>query len=276
MKFGIIIPNQSPYIDRVLLREVAAAAEEAGFDILLIWDHYNFPGDNRTLDAWLALTYVAAYTEKIRLGTCVTPIPFRHPAQLAKIVSSLDILSGGRAVLGVGAGWYKPEFNGYWRWYPDSERVLRTIEGVRLILRLWTESSVNFDGKYYHVENTILEPKPIQKPHPPMWWGTTGRRMLKAAAEMGDGWIPTMVSPSTYERLKEELEKLLHKHGRGENFTYAYAEYSTHDEIKAYLKEVEAYEKAGCSLYVATWRFPRREAAKKIKEFEKEIISNFK
>lgn len=275
MKFGIIIPNQSPYIDKLFLRDVAMAAEEAGFDTLLTWDHYNFPGDDRTLDAWLILTYIAANTEKIRLGTCVTPIPFRHPAQLAKIVSSLDILSNGRATLGVGAGWYKPEFDGYSRWYPDSERVSRAIEGVRLILRLWTENKVSFKGRYYHVENTVLEPKPIQKPHPQTWWGTTGKRMLKAAAQMGDGWIPTMISPSTYKELKEKLKKLLQKYGREESFTYAYAEYSTHDRIEDYVKEVEAYEEAGCSLYAATWRFPRKEAIKKIKEFEKIVISSF-
>ncbi len=139
-----------------------------------------------TLDTWVALSYLAAKTNKVKLGTLVTPIPFRHPGILAKMVSTLDLLSSGRTVLGVGAGWSQVEFEGYSEWNDSKTRVDKTEEGVRLILKLWQEKRVDFHGKYYKTNGAILEPKPVQKPHPPLLFGGQGTRMLRLAGRYGD------------------------------------------------------------------------------------------
>src|SRR5437867_12972232 len=106
-----------------------------------------------------ALTYLAAKTEKIRLGTLVTPIPFRPPGMLAKTVSTLDLLSNGRTTLGVGAGWSQTEFEGYSEWNPNKIRLDKTREGVELILKLWTQEKVVVNGKFYHANGAVLDLK---------------------------------------------------------------------------------------------------------------------
>lgn len=152
---------------------VAEEADKLGFDGILMPDLYLWPKENRTLDPWITLSYLAAKTERIRLGTMVTPIPFRPPAILAKMITTLDILSGGRTALGVGAGWHKESFEAYSEWDPSNRvRVDKTREGIKLMIRLWTEEGpVTFQGKYYSVKNAVLQPKPIQKPHPLLIFG---------------------------------------------------------------------------------------------------------
>src|SRR6058998_4284345 len=140
-------------------------------------------GGDSTLETWTALTYLAARTEKIKLGTLVTPIPFRPPGILAKTVSTLDLLSKGRTILGVGAGWSQTEFEGYSTWDEPRVRVDKTREGLELILKLWTEKSVDFNGKYFHAKGAVLESKPVQKPHPPLLFGGTKTRMFRMAGE---------------------------------------------------------------------------------------------
>jgi len=269
MRFGVILPNQPPYTSPDTLSETAEAVEEIGLDILLVWDHYHLPWSDETTEAWITLSYLAAKTEKIKLGTCVTPIPFRNPLHLAKMISSLDILSGGRVVLGVGAGWHKPEFDMYSQWYLTKERVERTIEGVRLLKKLWTETPANFEGKYYQARNVILEPKPIQSLIP-TWWGTTGRRMLRAASRLGEGWIPTQLTPAEYRKLRETLENLLTGEKK-KRFVYAYADYTSYETADRYIEQIEKYEEAGCNLYAATWhRNPN-----KLKRIWSDIIESF-
>ena len=274
MRFGVVVPGHEPYHTPEYLRTVAEAADKHGIDVALIWDHYNLPWSNSTVDAWVALSYMASITENILLGTCVTPIPFRPPAQLAKIVSSLDNLSGGRVVLGVGAGWHRPEFEGYSRWRGDSERVSMTLEAVNLMTRLWTEGKVTFKGKYYQTRSTVLEPKPVQKPYPQMWWGTTGKRMLNAAARYGTGWIPTTITPSHYKRLRRQLNHLLENHHRKE-FTYAYADFETRKNERELSETIEEFKDAGCQLYAMTWRFTAGESRERIRWFS-DIVSSFR
>jgi alkanesulfonate monooxygenase SsuD/methylene tetrahydromethanopterin reductase-like flavin-dependent oxidoreductase (luciferase family) len=168
--------------------KIAIIAEELGYEAILLPDHYMLPYTNKTLDTWVALTYMAAKTEKIRLGSIVTPLPFRPPGMLAKIVSTLDILSSGRVILGVGAGWSQPEFEGYSKWNDAKTRVDKTEEGLKLILQLWTEDVVNFKGRFYSAKRAVLEPKPIQKPYPTLLFGTTGTRMLRLAGRYGNIW----------------------------------------------------------------------------------------
>ena len=126
MEHLLIYPVKRGYLDKELISDVGKAAEQAGFYAFLSWDHYKLPDGPETLDAWSILAFLAGQTTSIKLCTVVTPIPFRPPSQLAKIVSSVDYLSGGRTILGVGAGWHQPEFDGFSNWGTPGQRVTRT------------------------------------------------------------------------------------------------------------------------------------------------------
>jgi len=172
------------------IKKAVPEADRLGFWGFVMPDHYmwgpNMGGDS-TLDTWISLAYLAAKTENIRLGTLVTPIPFRSPSILAKMISTLDTISQGRVVLGVGAGWSQTEFEGYSEWNEPKIRVDKTEEGLELILKLWQEENpVSFQGKYYHSKNAVLDPKPSQKPYPLLLFGGSGPRMLRLAGKYSD------------------------------------------------------------------------------------------
>jgi alkanesulfonate monooxygenase SsuD/methylene tetrahydromethanopterin reductase-like flavin-dependent oxidoreductase (luciferase family) len=207
MDFGIVLSNNLG-VKRIM--ESGKLADELGIVFLLLTDHYMTPISNQTVDAWTTLGALAVETERIRLGTCVTPIPFRPPQLLAKVVATVDQLSNGRAILGVGAGWHRPEFEAYSSWDDDEIRVAKTREGIELMRELWmSDKPVDFDGKYYKVTGSVLEPKAVQKPHPPLWFGTTGAYMLKLAARYGDGWVPPVpgVSMDVYRTILKQLRE---------------------------------------------------------------------
>ena len=163
------------YNDYKIIQNMILEADKVGFDGALVPDHYMWGARNarmdrtdrfKTVDSWIALTYLAGKTDHIKLGTLVTPIPFRPPGMLAKMLATLDNLSDGRVILGVGAGWSKEEFDGYSEWSSDKERVDKTKEGLDLILKLWTEEKVQFNGKFYKSVDAVIDPKPVQKPYP--------------------------------------------------------------------------------------------------------------
>lgn len=274
MKFGIIYPNYGEYCDSKLILDVALAAEEEGFDHFLVWDHYMMPWSNRTFEAWNMLSFLASRTSKIRLGTCVTPIPFRHPASLAKMVATVDVLSGGRVILGVGAGWHRPEFEGFSTWSEASTRVAATREGLELILKLWSEDKVDFKGKFYSAKGAIVEPKPIQKPHPPLWFGTRGEYMMRMLAKYGDGWIPLGVTANEYKKRKEKIEQWAKHHNRRNRFEYVYDANASTSAAKI-VREVETYRKAGCGFYSPAWEYRRSDMVKRVKWFAKNVASCF-
>jgi alkanesulfonate monooxygenase SsuD/methylene tetrahydromethanopterin reductase-like flavin-dependent oxidoreductase (luciferase family) len=145
MKFGIALSIR----DWMLSHQVAVEADKLEYDSIFISDHYMSPSNNNSVDVWTLLAYLSAIPKKIRLGTIVTPIPFRNPAITAKIVATVDLLSGGRVIFGVGVGWYKPEFDAYSFWDIDQVRVEKFKEGINLILKLWTKNHVNFNGKFF-------------------------------------------------------------------------------------------------------------------------------
>lgn len=200
MKFGIVFPSYDSFCNREFAEKLATKAEDEGLDSMLVWDHYMLPYGNRTFDAYILLSYLAGKTESIRLGTCVTPLPFRNPAMLAKMIATLDRLSEGRVIVGVGAGWSRKEFEGYSEWSEDATRVRKTEEALELMTRLWGEKKVTFKGKFYSTKGAILEPGPVQKPHPPLWFGTKGKVMMQLAAKYGTGWIPTDITLREYKK----------------------------------------------------------------------------
>lgn len=249
-------------------------AEDAGFDSFLTWDHYTLPWGDKTFEPWILLAYLAAQTSRIRLGTVVTPIPLRPPAILAKMVTTLDQLSRGRAILGVGAGWHRPEFDGYSVWSDNRTRVAKTREGVQLILRLWQEKQVDFQGQFYTARRAVLEPKPVQQPHPPLWFGTRGEYMMRLAARFGDGWIPIHVSASEYRKGVAKIQQHAREMGVNRRFTFVF-DADPHGSVEEYLREIDAYRGAGCEIYGVAWEYPRNNFLERIKWFAKEVMSSF-
>jgi alkanesulfonate monooxygenase SsuD/methylene tetrahydromethanopterin reductase-like flavin-dependent oxidoreductase (luciferase family) len=261
MKFGVNISGvfrRDLGFPLSLFSEIAVLSEELGYDGYFIPDHYNQPRTDDCAEPFTTLAYIAAKTDRIRLGTIVNPVPRYFPPQLAKIVAHLDHLSGGRMIPGFGAGWNPHEFLTYspqQTWDNPRTRVAQTIEGTRLILRMWTEDKVNFTGKYYSVKDAVLEPKPLQKPHPPLWSGGSGEHMLRMAAKYFDGWIPgnwtwTNSGDRNAENYAEAMQRLrgyLREYGRDESrFTFG-----VQGGIADPVELVEAYKKAGCNYYVA-------------------------
>ncbi|HEV2120404.1 MAG TPA: LLM class flavin-dependent oxidoreductase [Candidatus Bathyarchaeia archaeon] len=281
MEFILAGTGNSP-ADWKLIDVAASESEILGFWGFVMPDHYmggrNFGGDS-TLDTWLALTHIAPRTETIRLGTLVTPITLRPPSILAKMVSTLDNLSGGRAILGVGAGSSQTEFDGYSQWSSSRLRVEKTDEAVRLILKLWTEDKVDFQGKYYRSKGAILEPKPQQKPGPPLFFGGVGKKMLLMAGRYADICLIPPFSQFTFGEAKKLVNDEAKRHGRDKEISFAgvagnlplaSAEY----DAKHYLKMCEQAEEQGWDYMVVPFR--RENYIESMEDFATNILPSFR
>ena len=274
MKFNLIYPVKEGYLDRGLIRDVAVAAEEAGFYGFLSWDHYMLPDSSETLDAWSILSYLAGQTSRIKLGTVVTPLPFRPPSQLAKIVSTVDLLSGGRTILGVGAGWHRPEFDGFSEWLPTGKRVAQTSEALELITTLWGGGTSDFSGRYFSSKGAEILPSPVQKPHPPMWFGVKGPKMMELAALYGDGWIPTNITPSDYASGLQKLHEIRTDNGIKEDIKGALQNFEVFTDASLCLETICEYRDAGCEYYGPIWSYPPDEMISRIHWFAENIMSS--
>jgi F420-dependent oxidoreductase-like protein len=173
---------------------VAQAAEQAGFDSVWMPDHTMFPDaahpekEVPVMECFVVLAAIATRTSRIRLGELVTGVPYRNPALLAKILTSLDVVSHGRTIVGLGAAWHEPEFAAYgWPFPPLRERMEMLEEAVQLIDRMLTQRPASFSGKHYTVQNAYNDPMPVQKPRPPILIGGDGERVtLRLVAQYAD------------------------------------------------------------------------------------------
>jgi F420-dependent oxidoreductase-like protein len=185
------MPGQPAAIPAVLA-DTAHLAEEGGFDQFTVMDHWfqmDRAGDaaEPMLEAFTTLGFAAAKTRRMRLAPLVVGVTYRHPGLLAKTVTTLDVLSGGRAALGIGAAWYEREHHGLGVPYPAiSERFERLEEAIRIALQMWGEDVGRFDGKHYALAETLNSPAPVSAPHPPLMIGGRGeRKTLRIAAQYG-------------------------------------------------------------------------------------------
>jgi len=236
----------------------------------------HFSGNNATIETWVMLSYLAGKTKQIRLGTLVTPIPFRSPGILAKMVSTLDVLSNGRVVLGVGAGWSKEEFEGYSEWDEPKVRVDKTKEGLELMIKLWTQDTVTFEGKYYRAKTAVLEPKPVQKPYPQLLFGGRGDRMLKLAGRYADICYIMSQTPEYYEEMKDKVLRAAERANRADKIAFmigAMGSRLPYDSME-YSKRVEMAVETGASYFLTA--FPRTEIIESMRNFSKEIMPSFK
>ena len=169
----------------------AREAESAGFDAVWLYDHFHTvpePVLESVFECWTSMAALARDTKTIRLGQMVTCNSYRPPSLLAKMASGIDVMSHGRLILGIGAGWYQHEYEAYGYEYPETPDRLRMLrEALQVIKTMWTADEAFFDGRFYRLNGAINEPKPVQKPHPPLWIGGAGEKVtLKLVAQYGD------------------------------------------------------------------------------------------
>ena len=220
-------------VDMNHIRYFATRAETLGYDSL--WLQERIIGDFVMLEPVTLLSYVAAITTKLRLGTSVILLTLRNPIQLAKAYSTLDCMSGGRAVMGVGLGGghlrSHEEIFGYTR----ERRVTRFTEAVQVMKLLWSESKASFHGAFWNFENISMEPKPIQKPHLPLWFGGHHENALKRAVKYGNGWMGAGSSSSNaFIRESAMIRRFLDEAKRDpKTFGYGKRVYLAVDDDKA-------------------------------------------
>jgi len=203
VRFGLCV--QQDLTDPHELRSIAQTAEQLGYDSLWVYDHFhNFPSSdtNPILEPWTLMSILAASTSTIRLGSLVLCNGFRPPALLAKMAATLDVLSGGRLELGYGAGWHPEEFAAYgYDFPPMATRIRQMEEGLTVMKALWTEPRASWKGAFYHLHDAICEPKPLQRPHPPITIGGGGEQLLlRAVARHADTWNYFSTPLPEYER----------------------------------------------------------------------------
>ncbi|HUQ41126.1 MAG TPA: TIGR03560 family F420-dependent LLM class oxidoreductase [Candidatus Limnocylindrales bacterium] len=191
MNLGVIVSPAAGYSYDELVG-LATESERAGIESFWVSDHFfggeGFP-DRDCLEAWTLLAALARDTKTIRLGCLVTAAQYRNPALLAKIVASVDQMSGGRVEFGIGAGWKDNEYKAYGYEFPDAgTRVTEMNETIQICKMLWTQDRSTFAGKRYRVEDAVCAPKPRQRPHPPIWVGGRGPRVMRSAARYADGF----------------------------------------------------------------------------------------
>ncbi len=194
-RFGVFLPAFGyPTITMEYLKEAAQEAEALGYDTLQVADHPIYTeglasfGHKGLYDPIVTLSQLAAVTTKIHLGAGVLLVPLRHPYMLAKTLATLDRASGGRLDTGVGIGAYEPDYKNTGNAFKTRGRAYD--EALEVMIRLWTEDNVTYDGEFYQLENVTLEPKPIQKPYPGLWFGGGVRKTWERAARIGCGWGP--------------------------------------------------------------------------------------
>ena len=213
MQFGFYLPNHGPNAQPGPLAQIAQAGDRLGYYCMVAGDHilvpnriaspypYTVGGEFPTgesgeyFEQLTLLTYLAGVTERIRLAPSVMIVPYRPPLLAAKILATLDVLSQGRLILGVGVGWMAEEFAAL-DTPPFAERGAVTDEYLRAYKELWTSPEPEFDGKYVQFSGIQFLPKPVQQPHPPIWVGGQSRAAIRRAATLGDGWHPVGAIPA--------------------------------------------------------------------------------
>jgi alkanesulfonate monooxygenase SsuD/methylene tetrahydromethanopterin reductase-like flavin-dependent oxidoreductase (luciferase family) len=212
--------------------QLALTSERLGFDSIWMYDHiaalnYSNP------EALITLTQIASKTEKMQVGTSVIDLYRRHPVTLAQMVSTLDVISGGRVLLGVGAGG-GPRNNLAAYGVPAKKPFSRMEECIKILKMFWTEAVVNFAGSFYKFKDASLRLKPVQKPHPPVLVGAHGPRGLKIAGELGDGWVPNKLTPELYSTNLDIIKRWWGKMKRGSfEFLPAYLAFTSISRSRA-------------------------------------------
>lgn len=264
MKFAITLGMLHPSA----FEPVAIEADRLGFESLWFPEHLVLPVDmsgspypgadhppippkTPLFDSFAMLSYLAAKTNSIRLGTNIYLLGLRHPFVAARAIQTLDLLSGGRAEIGIGAGWLRSEWTA--TGLDPSTRGRRLEEAIEICKRLWTEETIEYRGEFFEFESVRFEPKPVQKPHPPIHIGGESDAALRRAARIGDGWLGLHHDPESVAEPIARLERFRREEGSLDRpfEIIAGGEVSTRDDIKR-------WEDAGVTrLFSTPWRRSR-------------------
>ena len=238
--FGCKLPSRGNMASPENLTSLALRAEDLGFDSVWVSDHIILPREVESFYPYASdgvatftpdepyyepistLNFLAGATNSIRLGTHVLIVPYRNPVLTAKMLSTLDVLSNGRLVVGAGVGWMREEFEALGLDY-FTQRGAVTDEYLEIFNELWTNKTPMYDGNFFSIDGGGFLPKPIQKPRPPLWIGGHSKPALRRAAQYGDGWMPIGLRPPAileptelYEKI-ESLKELTVAYGRPED-----------------------------------------------------------
>lgn len=228
MRYGLHVGGGAALRSKAAVQDIGQLAEELGYDAIVTGDHIAIPKEIASaypyrkqaealgynpytvftsidwLDSFTVLALLIPVTTKVRLGTSVTIVPYRHPLETARVVATLDVVSGGRIIFGVGIGWMAEEFR--LLGIPFAERVARTREYIDVMKAVWTQSAPRFSGKFVQIEYDLhFAPKPLQQPHPPIWVGGESLPALKRVVEFGQGWH---IGPVALEEVKPKFTVL--------------------------------------------------------------------
>ena len=282
MRYGVHINSGAAVTDPAVLRDLGQLAEELGYDSILIGDHVVPPRKIETPfplklenppwqvyqehawpDCFVTLSFLAAATTRVRLGTSVIILPYRHPAVMAKMLATLDRLSNGRLIAGVGIGWLREEFG--FLGVPFAERAAMSDEYVAVLKALWTDDHPRISGRYVTIDRDVnFGPFPVQKPHPPLWVGGNSLPALKRVARWGDGWQPVALPLPRIQQKLAQLRALMAETGRD----FHKLELSTAVVAQVSPTEAKSYQAAGLhTLYMLTTSDQARELFAQMRQF---------
>ena len=288
MRIGLQIPSfkypGGTAAIRSKLKEIVTTAEAAGFYSLWVMDHYyqikGLFGEAYTdpmLEAYTTLGYIAGLTEKTYLGVLVTGVIYRHPSVLMKMVNTLDILSGGRAYLGIGAAWYEEEAKGHGIPYPStSERFEQLEDNLKLAKSLWDSDETSFNGKHFSAPAITNNPRPLSNPHPRIMIGGTGpNKTLRMVAQYADAcnigdWVSTENMKKALDTLKEHCELLERDYDTIEKTSLCTVHLSGDDTVDSIIRRIKELSAMGFSH--AIFNMPDAYKITPLETFAKEII----
>jgi probable F420-dependent oxidoreductase len=305
MKYGVFLPVSGRAASRKTLMQAAQQAESLGYDsvwaadrLVIPWkidtaypyskeSTFIVPPDRPFFDTMTCLAFLAGCTEKIHLGMSVMVLPYRHPLHWAKIATTIDQLSTGRLIMGVGVGWMEEEFTAMN--VPFKERGTISDEQLALLKQLWTEEHITFRGKYYNVDDIAFNPKPFQKPRVPIWVGGEGKYAQRRAARYGDAWFPYFVriTPVELAARFQYVREIARQAGRSpDEFTLACClpieltpkdAHQEEDYLKGSIEQVsdrlKMFQKAGVTHIGLQFMIPHYpERQEQIERFAKEAL----
>ncbi len=287
MRFGVHLIGTGSMASGEKIARVAIKAEELGFHSLWLSDHIVFPKELKSrypyspdgrlpidpgvpfLECLTTLAYVAAVTRHVKLGTSVLIVPYREPLLTAKVVATLDVLSQGRFIFGVGVGWLEEEFRVVGQ--KLQERSDRTRECLEVMKACWTEEDPEYHGRFFDFSGIKFSPKPVQKPHPPIWFGGNTRAALRRVVEMGNGWHAAWLTPEEVRVKLEILRELASRAGR--DFREIEISINVIGKVPVDLEHVRRYQEAGVHMMFMprVWGADVENVLRQMEQFAREV-----
>ena len=257
----------APVFDYPALERFWLTADGLGFEAIWNYDHFYGLVENPTptYEGWTSLAAMAVLIRNARVGCMVSSVTYRNPAMLAKMAVTVDHISNGRLEFGIGAGWHEAEHRGYGIEFPKpGTRVAMLDEALTVIRRLWTEESVTFSGRFFTLRDALCEPKPIQRPRPPIVIGGSQPKMLRVIARHADEWnMPSHEGPSKWAEVNERLHEACREVGREASEVRRSVQLFLHPDkpgqVEEQLAVLSDYESLGCQHVVLSFYQPPTE-----------------